>query len=87
MPFDSDLEVGLYLGLLLEMRTVVCGSLPEAGVRWSAVAARAVGDVPFRSPLGRSWTTGRHRESLGGLHASESMRFGGGGAMTTLWGH
>ena len=40
MSFDSDIVVGFHLRLLFEMRLVVCGSLPEAGVRWSAVAQR-----------------------------------------------
>ena len=87
ISFDPAIEVGVYPGLLFEMRLVVCGSLPEAGVRWSAVAARAVVDVPSRSPPGQLWTTGRHCESWGGLGVSESMRFRGGGAMTSLWSH
>ena len=42
MYFDPAIEVGVYPGLLLETRTVMCGSSPKVGVNRSAVAARAV---------------------------------------------
>ena len=49
MSFDSDIVVGFHLRLLFEMRLVVCGSLPEAGVRWSALAhIGSAGALPTR---------------------------------------
>ena len=33
ISFDPAIEVGVYPGLLVETRTVICGSSPEVGVR------------------------------------------------------
>ena len=49
---DSDSEVGVYGGLLFEMRTVVCGASHDSSVSRSAGVSRVPADVPSRGLLG-----------------------------------
>ena len=50
MTFDSDDDVGSYGGVLIALRTVVCGSLREAAAERSAAAARVRADARNRPP-------------------------------------
>ena len=65
MSFDSDIVVGFHLRLLFETRLVVCGSLPEAAVKWSAVASRVGSHRERLGPFRLAWLAGRCRVSCG----------------------
>ena len=55
--------VGVYVGVLLELRTMMCGMLQSAFAKRSAVAARVLAGVSSPPRSGRLSVTGRCRVS------------------------
>ena len=59
MSFDSDIKAGVSRGLLVAMRTVVCGLSPLAAAKWSAVVPRVGLHRERWGPSGSLWLAGR----------------------------
>ena len=82
--FEFGHEVGCYSALLLELRTMPCGSQGMATAVQRPAARRARDDGAAWPRPARMWPTRRHRGPCGGPGVSDPMRFRVGYVMSCL---